>query len=64
MKRLERELAAITGRRVVMSAAVDPAIMGGLVTRIGSTVWDGSVQRQLEKITREAGGRESVASSQ
>jgi F0F1-type ATP synthase delta subunit len=33
-----------------MSAAVDPAIMGGLVTQIGSTVWDGSVKRQLEKI--------------
>jgi F-type H+-transporting ATPase subunit delta len=48
--RLERELAAITGRKVVMSAAVDPAILGGLVTRIGSTVWDGSVKRQLEKI--------------
>jgi F-type H+-transporting ATPase subunit delta len=50
VKTLERELAGITGRRVVMSAAVDPAIMGGLVTRIGSTVWDGSVKRQLEKI--------------
>jgi len=49
-KTLERELAGMTGRRVVMSAAVDPAIMGGLVTRIGSTVWDGSVRRQLEKI--------------
>jgi F-type H+-transporting ATPase subunit delta len=33
-----------------MSAAVDPAILGGLVTRIGSTVYDGSVRRQLEKI--------------
>jgi len=49
-KTLERELAGMTGRRVVMSATVDPAIMGGLVTRIGSTVWDGSVRRQLEKI--------------
>jgi F-type H+-transporting ATPase subunit delta len=50
LKRLEQELAGITGRKVVMSAAVDPAIMGGLVTQIGSTVWDGSVRRQLEKI--------------
>jgi F-type H+-transporting ATPase subunit delta len=49
-KKLEQELAGITGRRVVMSAAVDPAIMGGVVTQIGSTVWDGSVKRQLEKI--------------
>ena len=49
-KALERELVGITGRKVVMSAAVDPAILGGLVTQIGSTVWDGSVKRQLEKI--------------
>ena len=49
-KALERELVGITGRKVVMSAAVDPAMIGGLVTRIGSTVWDGSVKRQLEKI--------------
>jgi len=48
--KLERQLAAITGRRVVMSAAIDPAILGGLVTQIGSTVYDGSVKRQLEKI--------------
>ena len=50
VKALERELAGITGRKVVLSAAVDPAILGGLVTQIGSTVWDGSVKRQLEKI--------------
>ena len=59
LKTLERELAGLTGRRVVMSAAVDPAILGGLVTQIGSTVWDGSVKRQLEKIREKL-----VASSQ
>lgn len=59
LKRLEQELAGITGRRVVMSAAVDPAILGGVVTQIGSTVWDGSVRRQLEKIRERL-----VASSQ
>ena len=35
-----------------MSAADDPAIIGGVVTQIGSTVYDGSVRRQLEKIGR------------
>ena len=56
VKKLERELALITGRKVVMSAAVDPAILGGLVTQIGSTVWDGSVKRQLEKIRERLAG--------
>jgi F-type H+-transporting ATPase subunit delta len=50
LEKLQEELAGITGRAVVMTAAVDPAILGGVVTQIGSTVWDGSVKRQLEKI--------------
>jgi F-type H+-transporting ATPase subunit delta len=50
LKKLELELAGITGRKVVMTSAVDPSILGGVVTRIGSTVYDGSVRRQLEKI--------------
>jgi len=59
VKALERELAGITGRRVVMSTAVDALIVGGVVTQIGSTVWDGSVRRQLEKMREKlvAGGR-------
>jgi F-type H+-transporting ATPase subunit delta len=50
VKKLERELAALTGRTVVMTAATDPSIIGGVVAQIGSTVYDGSVRRQLEKI--------------
>lgn len=59
VKKLEQELAGLTGRRVVMSTGVDPSIVGGVVARIGSTVWDGSVKRQLEKIRERlvAGGR-------
>jgi F-type H+-transporting ATPase subunit delta len=49
-KRLEQELADLTGRRVVMVATTDPSIVGGIVAQIGSTVYDGSVRRQLEKI--------------
>jgi F0F1-type ATP synthase delta subunit len=33
-----------------VSSRVDPAIIGGLIARIGSTVYDASVTRQLEKI--------------
>ncbi len=39
-----------TGRRVSMTARVDPALIGGVVTRIGSVVYDGSVKRQLERM--------------
>jgi len=54
---LEAALGALTGRKVLMTTAIDPGMMGGIVTRIGSTVYDGSVRRQLEKM------RERIESS-
>jgi F-type H+-transporting ATPase subunit delta len=47
---LEQGLAAATGRKVVLEARVDPSIIGGVVTRLGSTVYDGSVTTQLQKM--------------
>jgi F-type H+-transporting ATPase subunit delta len=35
---------------VTLATAVDPTIIGGIVARIGSTIYDGSVTRQLEKM--------------
>ena len=43
-------LAALTGRTVLLTTTIDPSIVGGLIARIGSTVYDGSVARQLEKM--------------
>ena len=43
-------LARATGRQVQLEARVDPSIIGGAVARIGSTVYDGSVTRQLQKV--------------
>jgi F-type H+-transporting ATPase subunit delta len=45
---LERTLSSATGKRITLSTKVDPAILGGIVTRIGSVVYDGSVARQLD----------------
>jgi F-type H+-transporting ATPase subunit delta len=47
---IEASLARSTGRTVALTTSVDPSIVGGVVTRIGSTVYDGSIARQLEKI--------------
>jgi F-type H+-transporting ATPase subunit delta len=44
---LQQRLATATGRTVTMTTNVDPAIIGGVVTRIGGTVYDGSVATQL-----------------
>lgn len=44
---LEQRLAAATGRRVTMTARVDPALIGGAITRVGSVVYDSSIATQL-----------------
>ncbi|MBM3777196.1 MAG: ATP synthase F1 subunit delta [Acidimicrobiia bacterium] len=47
---LRQRLASATGRTVQVSARVDPALVGGLVAKIGSTVYDGSVATQLTRM--------------
>jgi len=47
---LQQRLASATGRAVTMTTKVDASIIGGAVTRIGSTVYDGSVAAQLAKV--------------
>ena len=47
---LEQGLAQATGRQVQLESRVDPSIIGGAIARVGSTVYDGSVTRQLQKM--------------
>lgn len=47
---LQARLGQLTGSRVRLRFAVDEDLIGGVVTRIGSTVYDGSVRGQLEQI--------------
>lgn len=54
---LRDRLAAATGQTVMLTTRVDPAIIGGMVTRIGSTVYDGSVATQLQTIKQQLASR-------
>jgi F-type H+-transporting ATPase subunit delta len=47
---LQQKLAGVTGRTVTLSTRVDPSILGGLVARVGTVVYDGSVATQLAKM--------------
>jgi F-type H+-transporting ATPase subunit delta len=47
---IQKGLSALTGRTVLLATKIDPSIIGGLVAQIGSTVYDASVTRQLEKM--------------
>ncbi len=49
----ENSLAKLTGKLVTVNYAIDKEIIGGVVTRIGSTVYDGSVKTKLENLREQ-----------
>ena len=57
-KAVEQSLARMTGRTVTLETRMDPSIIGGVVARIGSTVYDGSVATQLRKMREQLAARQ------
>jgi F-type H+-transporting ATPase subunit delta len=49
---LQSQLKAATGKEVRLQFRTDPAIIGGVVARIGSLVYDGSIKNQLAQMKR------------
>ncbi len=49
---LESQIEKTTGKKVRARYGLDPSLLGGAVVRVGSTIYDGSVKGQLEKIKR------------
>jgi F-type H+-transporting ATPase subunit delta len=47
---MQSALARVAGKQVRASFDVDPALIGGAVARIGSTIYDGSVRGQLDTL--------------
>jgi F-type H+-transporting ATPase subunit delta len=47
---LRTQLAAATGRQVRLHTRIDPEVLGGLVTRIGDVLYDGSLRHQLARM--------------
>jgi F-type H+-transporting ATPase subunit delta len=50
---LAEALGKATGRHVIVEPKVDSAILGGVVARVGSVIYDGSVARQLERMKEQ-----------
>ena len=50
--KLTERLAVITGKKIVLTTEVDPAIIGGFVARIGDTLIDGSTKAKLKALKR------------
>lgn len=47
---IQKQLSDLVGKKVQVHAQVDPAIIGGMVARIGDTLIDGSVSNQLRRL--------------
>jgi F-type H+-transporting ATPase subunit delta len=47
---LEAQIAKVTGKKVRAQYGLDPSLLGGAVVRIGSTIYDGSVKGQLQRM--------------
>ena len=50
---LESDLSRVTGKAIRAKYAQNPALLGGAIARVGSTVYDGSVKGQLERIRQQ-----------
>jgi F-type H+-transporting ATPase subunit delta len=50
---LEKELVEITGKRVRATYSEDASLLGGVMVRVGSTIYDGSVQGRLQRMRQE-----------
>jgi F-type H+-transporting ATPase subunit delta len=47
---LETEISRMSGRKAKLKFSIDPALIAGVIARIGSTVYDGSVRGQLDTL--------------
>lgn len=50
---LRDALSAATGKNVVLVRRTDPGVLGGVVTRIGDTIIDGSLRTQIDELSDE-----------
>jgi F-type H+-transporting ATPase subunit delta len=53
--RLEAALSKATGKRVQAKVVTDPSLIGGLVAKIGDTIFDGSVKSRFQDVREQWG---------
>jgi F-type H+-transporting ATPase subunit delta len=54
---LAERLGAVAGKKVVLEATVNPAIIGGITARIGDQLLDGSTRSRLQALNKEIASR-------
>ncbi len=58
--KIKASLSALTGKNVLLNLEKDPGLIGGIVTKIGDLVLDGSVRTQLQNMKESFKRGESV----
>ncbi len=53
---LEKHLAAVVGKKLVIKSGVNPEVVGGIVAKIGGKLLDGSTRSRLEALKKEMSG--------
>jgi F-type H+-transporting ATPase subunit delta len=53
VKQIGDRIAEQTGRKVDLSATVEPEILGGLVVRVGNSILDASIRNRLEQLRKQ-----------
>jgi F-type H+-transporting ATPase subunit delta len=57
-EKIQDTLEKLTGKKVELTASVDPSIIGGIVAKVGDLVVDGSIKTQLASLKDSIKGRE------
>lgn len=50
LENVQRALERRTGKKIVATTAIDPALIGGIVARVGDLVFDGSLKSRLDAL--------------
>ena len=56
--KVQSTLENITGKKVILTSRIDPAILGGIVAKVGDLVMDGSIKTQLAGLNESIKGSE------
>jgi F-type H+-transporting ATPase subunit delta len=53
VRAIKSQLESSTGKEVILSVEEDPSLIGGVLTRIGNVIYDGSLKTQLAKVKED-----------
>ena len=57
-EKIQQTLEKLTGNKVILETRIDPAIIGGIIAKVGDLVLDGSIRTQLNGLKESIKGRE------